>query len=324
MIELGRPLEWERVIPWGVALCDVLAYLHTQDPPIVYRDLKPANVMLTPDGRLKLIDFGIARRLIPARMRDTAQLGTDGYAPLEQYASKSEPRSDLYALGASLYHLLTGRVPENAPIRSSGGALRSIRAISPRVPEPVERVILQAMNLHPDDRFLDAPAMRAALSRLIAPEPPPVPVPLPEPTPGSEAAPRTGTTRRAMVGATPTGRMRSRTGAVVPPRLHVWPLRLDGGELSAGATHDLELEIANRGGGELSGQVESSSPSVQVDPPCIDGATTLLRVRIAPHGAVAGQHACHITLRTNGGVQTIPVRFTLHVPAGARHARPPG
>jgi len=312
MIELGRPMEWERVIPWGMRLCDVLEYLHTQTPPIVYRDLKPANVMLTPDGALKLIDFGIARRLIPARMRDTAQLGTDGYAPLEQYASKSEPRSDLYALGASLYHLLTGRVPENAPLRSSGGRLPSIRTISPRVPEAVERVVMQAMNLHPDDRFPDARALRAALTRLLPHEPP--------------ATPPAATVKSATA-ATSTGRMRARTSAVLPPKLHIWPLRLDGGELAASASIDLELELANHGGGELSGHVESSTRSVAVAPARIDGATTSLRVRISPgnspDGATAGTYSCHISVRTNGGVQTIPVRFTVPAPAAARRARLP-
>jgi tRNA A-37 threonylcarbamoyl transferase component Bud32 len=311
MIELGRPLEWEPVVRWGMLLCDVLGYLHTQNPPIVYRDLKPANVMLTTSGTLKLIDFGIARRLIPARMRDTAQLGTDGYAPLEQYASKSEPRSDLYALGASLYHLLTGRVPENAPVRSSGGALTPIRTISPRVPETVERVVVQALSLHPDDRFPDAGAMREALSRLIPHEPPMARQTSAAAIPG------------ATPGATPTGRMSGRTGAVIPPKLHVWPLRLDGGELAAGASTELELEIANRGGGELSGHVESSSLSVLVNPGRIDGATTSLRVRIDPDAAAPGTHSCHLALRTNGGVQTIPVRFTIPAPAGARHARSP-
>jgi serine/threonine protein kinase len=243
-------------------------------------------------------------------MRDTAQLGTDGYAPLEQYASKSEPRSDLYALGASLYHLLTGRVPENAPLRSSGGRLPSIRAISPRVPEAVERGVMQAMNLHPDDRFPSARALRAALARLLPPEPP--------------ATPDVATVKSAPAS---TGRMRARrtggTGAVLPPKLHVWPLRLDGGVLAPGASADLELELANHGGGELSGEVESSARSVAVAPTRIDGATTALRVHISPDGAAAETYSCHIAVRTNGGVQTIPVRFTVQAPASARGARYP-
>ena len=164
MVQYRRePLDWEDVTRWGMALADVLSYLHSREPAIIYRDLKPANVMLLPDGSVKLIDFGIARRLHPARMTDTMQLGTDGYAPLEQYSSRSEPRSDVYALGASLYHLLTGRVPEAAPMRVAGHKLTPIRALNRKVPEPVERVISQALNLYAKDRFPHAQAMRDAL-----------------------------------------------------------------------------------------------------------------------------------------------------------------
>lgn len=164
MVQFRRtPLDWEDVTRWGMALADVLTYLHSQQPAIIYRDLKPANVMLLPDGGVKLIDFGIARRLHPARLADTMQLGTDGYAPLEQYSSRSETRSDVYALGASLYHLLTGRVPEAAPMRIAGHQLTPIRGLNRNVPEPVERVITQALSLYAKDRFSTAQAMRDAL-----------------------------------------------------------------------------------------------------------------------------------------------------------------
>jgi serine/threonine-protein kinase len=83
LMKAGRPLDWERVTRWGVALCDLFTYLHAEQPPIIYRDLKPPNVMLLADGSIKLIDFGIARWFYPDR-QDTAQLGTDGYAPPEQ------------------------------------------------------------------------------------------------------------------------------------------------------------------------------------------------------------------------------------------------
>jgi serine/threonine protein kinase len=164
MVQYRRePLDWEDVTRWGIALADVLTYLHSQQPVIIYRDLKPANVMLLPDGNVKLIDFGIARRLYPSRMTDTMQLGTDGYAPLEQYSSRSEPRSDVYALGASLYHLLTGRVPEAAPMRVAGHKLTPIRALNRKVPEPVERVIIQALSLQANDRFPSAQSLAEAL-----------------------------------------------------------------------------------------------------------------------------------------------------------------
>jgi serine/threonine protein kinase len=163
LIGRGWPLDWQDVTRWGMLLADVLAYLHTQDPPVIYRDLKPSNVMLTLAGAIKLIDFGIARQLFPQRMADTARLGTDGYAPVEQYSGRSEPRSDLYALGASLYHLLTGRVPQAAPVRYSGHTLTPIRALNAAVPEPLDRVIQQALRLNAQERFTNAFAMRQAL-----------------------------------------------------------------------------------------------------------------------------------------------------------------
>ncbi len=100
------------VLAWGLQLCEVLQYLHTLDPPIVYRDLKPANVMVSVRGPLKLVDFGIARVLRPSQAGDTTAYGTPGYAPIEQYLGKTTPRSDLYALGATLYQLLTLQDPE--------------------------------------------------------------------------------------------------------------------------------------------------------------------------------------------------------------------
>lgn len=163
LIGIGRALEWPRVVGWGITLCDVLGYLHAQVPPIVYRDLKPSNVMLRPDDSIKLIDFGIARQLLPQRSRDTARLGTDGYAPIEQYSGRSEPRSDVYALGASLYHLLTGRIPEAAPLRSGGHVLTPARALNSSIPEALDRVIQQALVGDAERRFPNAFAMRQAL-----------------------------------------------------------------------------------------------------------------------------------------------------------------
>src|SRR5262245_20342985 len=139
MIERGTPVRWEEAARWGAILAEVLNFLHSQPPAIIYRDLKPSNVMLCLNGSLKLIDFGIARWFSQAQSRDTAQLGTDGYAPVEQYASRSEPRSDIYALGCSLYHLLTGRVPLSAPLRMADDGLPSIRSLNPAVPAIVER-----------------------------------------------------------------------------------------------------------------------------------------------------------------------------------------
>ena len=98
-----------QVLDWAQALCEVLEYLHGHTPPVVFRDLKPANIMLDAGGRLMLIDFGIATRFAPQRIGTT--IGTPGYAPPEQYQGLAEPRSDIYALAATLHHLITGRDP---------------------------------------------------------------------------------------------------------------------------------------------------------------------------------------------------------------------
>jgi serine/threonine protein kinase len=109
----GRGLPALQVLGWARALCDVLGYLHGHRPPVLFRDLKPANIMLDQDSRLMLIDFGIATRFAPQRIGTT--IGTPGYAPPEQYQGLAEPRSDLYALGATVHHLLTGRDPARQP-----------------------------------------------------------------------------------------------------------------------------------------------------------------------------------------------------------------
>lgn len=112
-----RPIAAEDVISWGMQLCDVLYYLHTREHPIIYRDMKPANIMLKPDGEISLIDFGTARIFKNGNAEDTTCLGTPGYAAPEQYggSGQSRPQSDIYCLGATLHHLLTGRNPAAAP-----------------------------------------------------------------------------------------------------------------------------------------------------------------------------------------------------------------
>lgn len=300
LVEMNRPLDWERVVDWGIALCGVLEYLHGQSPAIIYRDLKPANVMLTPNGTIKLVDFGIARWLHPSRARDTAQLGTDGYAPLEQYSARSEPRSDLYALGASLYHLLTGRVPEAAPARIAGQSLTPIRGINPRVPESLDQLISRALALQPRDRFLDAAAMHAALEQVRHPD----------------AAPRSRVTmapapRSGRIGGATSGPAPSATAQHSGARLHVWPLRLDAGYLDPNDTAMMVLDIANRGAGELIGTVDSNMHCLHVEPPHLDGTVSVLQVRIDTMGLHSGPYTCHIAIRTNGGAQIVPVRFVV-------------
>ena len=113
----GLPIALDDVIAWGKQLCEVFYYLHTRPNPIIYRDMKPGNVMLKPDGEISLIDFGTARTFKQGNREDTTCLGTPGYASPEQYGGngQSTPRSDIYCLGATLHHLITGRNPSPAP-----------------------------------------------------------------------------------------------------------------------------------------------------------------------------------------------------------------
>jgi serine/threonine protein kinase len=303
MMKLGRPLEWERVVRWGMALCDVFSYLHSQQPPIIYRDLKPPNVMLAPEGSIKLIDFGIARWLYPDR-QDTAQLGTDGYAPPEQYNARSEPRSDLYALGATLYHVLTGRVPEAAPQRLGGRQLTPIRTYNPSVPETVERVIQHALALQAQDRFTSAAKMREALEWTLQ-----RPVDGRAHARGTPAPAPPSNPRREARGPVLAGV--AAAAASLPPKLHVSPLRLDAGMLEPASSRTLTLEIANRGGGQIAGHTETNLSSITVSPDVLSPSTSTLQIRIHTAGLPAGPYVCHIAIRSNGGDQIVPVRFSI-------------
>ncbi|HEU5380900.1 MAG TPA: serine/threonine-protein kinase, partial [Ktedonobacteraceae bacterium] len=112
----GGPLPISKVLGWAEQLCDVLHYLHTQQPPVIFRDLKPSNVMISKSGHIFLIDFGIARIFKPGKQHDTVALGSPGYAAPEQYGkAQSTPRSDIYSLGALLHYLLTGIDPSDQP-----------------------------------------------------------------------------------------------------------------------------------------------------------------------------------------------------------------
>ncbi|MBO5460384.1 MAG: protein kinase [Ruminococcus sp.] len=113
----GYPIGVEEVISWSKQLCDVFYYLHTRPDPIIYRDMKPSNVMLKPDGEISLIDFGTARVFKTGNSEDTTCLGTPGYAAPEQYGGKgqSTPQTDIYCLGATMHHLITGRNPSETP-----------------------------------------------------------------------------------------------------------------------------------------------------------------------------------------------------------------
>lgn len=140
----------ENVIEWGKELCGVLDYLHTQNPPIIYRDMKPANIMLQPNGNIKLIDFGIAREYKEQNLEDTINLGTKGYAAPEQFGGKgqTDARTDIYCLGVTLYHLVTGKNPCEPPYE-----IYPIRYWKPELSSGLESIILKCTQLNPAERY---------------------------------------------------------------------------------------------------------------------------------------------------------------------------
>ncbi len=136
----GAAFPPTEVIPWALQLCDVLGYLHNQTPKIIFRDLKPSNIMLTPQGQIKLIDFGIVRFFKPGKQKDTMALGTPGYAPREALGGQTDERSDLYSLCVVLHQLLTGHNPATTMFD-----LPSIRSMNAAVSPELERIILRGL-----------------------------------------------------------------------------------------------------------------------------------------------------------------------------------
>lgn len=136
------------VVDWAKQICDTLGYLHSQKPPIIYRDMKPANIMLKPEGNIKLIDFGIAREYKEQNLADTTALGTRGYASPEHFGGRTDARSDIYTLGMTMHHLLTGVDP-----RPKNYEYVPIREYNPELSSGLEHIIDKCTALNPEDRY---------------------------------------------------------------------------------------------------------------------------------------------------------------------------
>jgi len=157
----GRPLPVAQVLDYAIQLCDVLMYLHSHTPPIIFRDLKPTNVMVKGNGHIVLIDFGIARFFKEGQAQDTVFLGSPGYAPPEQHgSSQTNPRSDLYSLGATLHCCLTGRDPFHATDRF---AFPPVQQMNPLVPLELDQLIQRMVSLDEQQRPNNAFEVRQAL-----------------------------------------------------------------------------------------------------------------------------------------------------------------
>ncbi len=173
--ENNGPLDEEVVLGWADQILDALAYLHRQDPPVVHRDIKPANIKLTPDNRIKLVDFGLVKLLAHDDMRTITVVqgrGTVLYTPLEQYGGDSghtDARTDIYALGATFYQLLSDYPPADAKTRFlNPRVLQPLTQINETIHPHVSAAIDWAMAMHPDERPSSIEQFRLALAGEIS------------------------------------------------------------------------------------------------------------------------------------------------------------
>lgn len=163
LLSKTKELPIEKIIEWAIDLCDVLEYLHNHQPdPIIFRDMKPSNVMIDSLGKVRLIDFGIAKTFVP-NVKHT-MIGTEGYSAPEQYKGNVTPLSDIYSLGATLHHILTRKDPRLEPPFSFPE--RPIRDFNPKAPPELVAIIERAVEFDPAKRFQSCAEMKAALERL--------------------------------------------------------------------------------------------------------------------------------------------------------------
>jgi formylglycine-generating enzyme required for sulfatase activity/tRNA A-37 threonylcarbamoyl transferase component Bud32 len=219
LVRQGGALPVAQALGWIEQACAALEYLHNQNPPVIHRDVKPANIKITLQGGLAgqgkamLVDFGIAKVFDPNLSTTVgAKAVTPGYSPMEQYGSGQHtgPATDIYALGATLYTLLSGQAPPDAPDRNLGASLLALRGLNPAVTPGVEAAVLKAMAMQPQDRFTSASEFAAALRPA-----PPAPQPATIMAPQAFGAPYTG------VPAAPA-RRRAKTPARRIPPLPYW------------------------------------------------------------------------------------------------------
>ncbi len=166
MTLLNKPFSEPRVIKLMVQVCDVLHYLHTQRPPVIYRDLKPSNIMVTENDRIYLVDFGIAR-FLSSNLTNLTTVGTSGYAPPELYKEHLEPASDLYSLGATIFYLLTNVSPQKLPIAIFNFEKHPLpREYNSKITPEMEKLIMKCVEMLPQNRFSSARAVKKELEKI--------------------------------------------------------------------------------------------------------------------------------------------------------------
>lgn len=163
---IGGKIDEKTVTDWGMQVADVLDYLHSRPKPIIYRDLKPANLMIDGNtGRVMLIDFGIAR-WVSQQEKGVTAVGTMGYAPPELFSGRVQPASDVYSLGATMFHLLTGADPQDNPLLIFDFSKNPRpRQINPAISTEMEQILMRSVEYKPEDRFRTAGELRNELVR---------------------------------------------------------------------------------------------------------------------------------------------------------------
>ena len=161
--EGSQPFSPDDAVEWGIQICDVLAYLHGHEPPVIFRDIKPSNLMFRYDGQIMVIDFGIAK--VFEHGQKGTMIGTEGYSPPEQYRGVAEPRGDIYALAATMHHMLTNRDPRLEPPFTFHE--RPIRLFNPDVPETLEAALSKALSYDVQERYASAAEFAIALGNAL-------------------------------------------------------------------------------------------------------------------------------------------------------------
>ena len=210
----GNGFSEQEVVSWSHQLCDVLDYLHAQQPPIIFRDLKPDNIMLSSTGQIKLIDFGIARLFKPGKQKDTVALGTLGFAPPEAFGrEQSDPRSDIYAMGVTLCYLLTGKAPD-----ATYPPYHSPKKLGAVVSRETDELIKKATSLKSEQRWSSMEEVKSVLLK-IQPSSSPSGVAPNRPSPDQDSTTKTNNSR-------PTSRLILQTTKYSSQQLKVMALLL--------------------------------------------------------------------------------------------------